>query len=129
MIGKRFVVALTMVIAIGCSSGGKKHGESREQGRPAGEARDLSRLPDELHLARLMGSRPGSVKFTADHNGKVYLYDRTDRQILYHGNVQAGQTIEIVPNDNGIVRIDNKFVGRSSKHYQPEHEYDVYFRG
>ena len=45
------------------------------------------------------------------------------------GNVQAGQTIEINPNDNGIVRIDNKFVGRSSKHYQPEHEYDVYFRG
>jgi hypothetical protein len=126
---RHLAIALTIALVFGCSSGGKKHGESREQGRPAGEARDLSRLPDELHLARLMGSGPGSVKFTADHNGKVYLYDRADRQIVYRGNVQAGQTIEIVPNDNGIVRIDNKFAGRSSKRYQPDHEYDVYFRG
>lgn len=100
------VVALCLGVGIvGCSS------EPKAEQIPSG--------------ARLLVQGDQLLAYTAPRNGDVYVYDATDRTLLYSGKVEKGQTLSVDPEEDKIM-LDDRLVLEKDIHAGNRHR--IYFQ-
>ncbi len=74
--------------------------------------------------ARLLVEGDRMLNYSAPSDGEVYVYDSSDRKLLYSGQVQKGQSVSIDPDDDKIM-IDNKLALEKDIHAGNRHR--IYF--
>jgi hypothetical protein len=99
-------VALCLGVGVaGCSS------EPKAEQVPAG--------------AQLLVQGDQMLTYTATRDGEVYVYDASDRTLLYSGQIEKGQTISIDPDEDKVL-VDNKLVLEKDIHAGNRHR--IYFQ-
>lgn len=108
--GLRLRVASGLVLGISLLSAGcgPKHPESV----PA----------DARSVAKQDGTQP--VNFTAPRDGTVYVYDRSEKEMLYSGRVRQGETLELDPRRDKV-RLEGRVV--MEKDLRDLNQYQVWF--
>jgi hypothetical protein len=82
-------------------------------------------LPRDLRDADRVASGRGDLTFLADDDGRVYVWDRTDRKIVYESKIRDGDRLVVSPdsdlitNSGSDARIRNKL--------DRDHSYEIYF--
>jgi hypothetical protein len=93
-----WIALIAVLIASGCAA------KSPAPGVPAGAA---LLLPD---YSPPLGQRDGApAVFAAETEGALYVFDATTNQVIYSGNVAAGQPVKIYP---GAVTLTGRPTGR-----------------
>jgi hypothetical protein len=83
------------------------------------------RPPTVPSAATLMTEGNGErVAFRPTEYGRVYVTDDTDHRILYQGDVDTGQTVEVSPRNDRIV-VDGRTV--MDHPLEDNHQYRIFF--
>jgi hypothetical protein len=77
---------------------------------------------DARSIAKQKGSNP--INFTAPQAGTIFVYDRSNKKMVYSGRLVQGDTVEIDPKRNNI-RMDGRVV--LEQQLRDLHEYQVWF--
>jgi len=85
-------------------------------------------LPSELRDADRVAYGRGDLSFNARDNGRVWVYDRTDRRIVYSSDVRRGDRVIVSPEDDYITISEARQRGGSQFRLNPRHDYEVYFK-
>ncbi len=86
------------------------------------------RLPAELRDARRVASGRGDIEFRARAAGRVFVYDATDRQVVYRSDLSRNQTLSVQPSKS-IIRIEEaRSNNRDSYRLNSRHDYEIYFK-
>lgn len=96
------LITLSVVVLAALSLGGScasSNGGGYEHDDHYGSDYKPNRIPRNADLVR-EGS--GKVKWTADLDGSIYIYDVQDDHIVYTGPVRRSQEIVVVPDDDKI---------------------------
>jgi hypothetical protein len=64
------------------------------------------------------------ITFMPTHYGRVYISDRTDDKILYQGEVQRGDTVEVRPREDKIM-VGGRVT--SDRPLDDGHQYRIFF--
>jgi hypothetical protein len=103
-------VASALVLGIGLLSTGC--GSQHPESVPA----------DAQSVAKQTGTN--AVNFTAPRDGTVYVYDRTQKEMLYSGRVRQGETLELDPKRDKV-RLEGRVV--MEKDLRDLNQYQVWF--
>jgi hypothetical protein len=103
-------VTATLVLGIGMVSAGCA--SERPESVPA----------DARSIAKQTGTNP--VNFTAPRDGTVYVYDRSEKEMLYSGRVRQGETLELDPMRDKV-RLEGRVV--MEKDLRDLNKYQVWF--
>ena len=77
---------------------------------------------DAKSIAKQSGSNP--VNFTAPDDGSIYVYDRSEKKMVYSGRLKEGETVEVDPRRDKV-RVDGRVV--LEKQLRDLNEYQVWF--
>lgn len=87
------------------------------------DIKDVSRIPDN---ARIVEEGRGQIDWTATGDGTIYLFDASDKNVLYTSQVRDGQRIGFDPKDDEV-SVNGKEV--KSLSMADENTYRIYFVG
>ncbi|HWB53306.1 MAG TPA: hypothetical protein VG722_03910 [Tepidisphaeraceae bacterium] len=74
--------------------------------------------------ARMLNDAHGSITVTAPERGTVYVYDKTDNELVYSGKVRRDDVIHLNEHSGNIDINDRKVAGKA---LIGDHEHEVYF--
>jgi hypothetical protein len=81
--------------------------------------------PEQVPVnAQLLVQGDQHLAYTAPQAGNVYVYDASDRTLLYSGRVEKGQSISIDPDEDKIM-VDNRLALEKDIHAGNRHR--IYF--
>jgi len=82
-------------------------------------------LPAKMENADRVASGAGELTYTAKEDGRVFVWDRTTREIVYESAVDDGDRILVSPEQNLITLSsrDARIMDRLDR----DHAYEVYF--
>jgi hypothetical protein len=105
-------VALAAVAAaalhVGCSAGGRERNAA---------------IPD-VAVLKVQGSGD-AVTYTPEVRGTVYVYDATDDEVLWAGDVRDHAEVTVSPKEDAV-RADGRIVRQKGTHYG--HQYRIFFQ-
>jgi hypothetical protein len=110
----RFALWALMALAavaslhLGCSAGGRERNVA---------------IPD-LAVLKVQGSGD-AVTYTPEVRGTVYVYDATDDQVLWAGEVRDHADVTVSTKED-VVRADGRIVRQKGTHYG--HQYRIFFQ-
>ena len=81
--------------------------------------RDIPR--DAVKVEEGVGDR---LRYEADRDGRVFLYDQDDDRVVYSGNVYRGEDLVVDP-DNDVLSVNGKRLG--DVNLRTKHRYRLYF--
>ena len=82
------------------------------------------RLADIPLTAAEVDEGKETVRYTAPHDGRVYIYDSTSGDMLYNGNVRRGQSVRVDAKENQIL-VDNQVA--VERDLVNDHRFKVFF--
>ncbi len=140
MKASRFVSCMALggllaALVAGCSTDKNNRHRSRDRidsrdrvdTRDRVDSRDRS-LPSDAELPRtadrVKSSRGENMSYTADRDGRVYVYDRDKGSVVYSGSINRDERITVRPDRN---RIDIEGKSVSDKDLTSDHEFEIYF--
>lgn len=75
--------------------------------------------------AKLVSSgKNGLVSYTAANRGNVYLFDETDKKMIFTHELMRGDRVSVIPNED-VIRINDKTV--SEQKLVDDHQYQIHF--
>ena len=75
--------------------------------------------------AQLLVQGDQELTYTAQRNGEIFVYDSSDKKLLYSGKIDKGQTIAIDPDEDRIT-VDNQLV--LEKDINAGNRHRIYFK-
>src|SRR5437764_48448 len=78
----------------------------------------------EMATLKVQGSGD-AVTYTPETRGTVYIYDATDDQVLWAGDVRGHADVTVSPKED-VVRADGRIVRQKGTHYG--HQYRIFFQ-
>src|SRR5918993_219371 len=108
MISKMFAVATLALAAFlisGCSEDDKDSLRDRDRDRDGGGLDETPR--DAVRVEEGVGR---TLRYEADRDGRVYVYDEDDDRVVYSGNVYRGEDFVVDP-DADVLSVNGKRLG------------------
>lgn len=94
----------------------------RDGNRDTLERRGLSEVPrDAVKVEEGVGD---TLRYEADRNGRVFVYDEDDDRVVYAGNIYRGEDFVVDP-DKDVLSVNGKRLG--DVNLRAQHRYRVYF--
>jgi hypothetical protein len=88
---------------------------------------DNGQLPKELRSAERVAYGRGDLQYRAPRDGKIFVWDASDRDIVYRSDINKKQTLQVSPRNNTI-QIEGMMSKSSSYRLNPKHDYEIYFK-
>lgn len=75
--------------------------------------------------AKLVSSgKNGLVSYTAANRGNVYVFDDTDKKMIFTHELMRGDRVSVIPNED-VIRINDKTA--SEQKLVDDHQYQIHF--
>jgi len=88
---------------------------------------DNGDLPRELRDANRVAYGRGDLQYRAPHNGRVWLWDASSGEIVYHSDINKHQTLQVSPRNNTI-QIEGMLSRSSGYRLNQKHDYEIYYK-
>ena len=82
---------------------------------------DINEIPK---TAAVMGDSRGDITWSAPHDGMVYVYDSSNNELVYSGQVNAGDSVNLNMGDKDV-RINGRKVASDALIH--DHRHQIYF--
>ena len=97
-------------------------GRDPDRRRDTLDRRGLGEIPREaIKVEEGVG---GTLRYEADRDGRVYVYDEDDDRVVYSGNLYRGEDFVVDP-DSDVLSVSGKRLG--DVNLRAQHRYRLYF--